>query len=229
MSKNCTRNKICAHCGERNQHHRSLCPTLFANCNPSPGLSSIENVVETKPADTSKTNVLMQTATTAVKNMDENHSRSIRLILDSGSQRTYVTGKLAKEIKLDLGQSESLSIATFGVNQSTQIQSKSSKLNLILKDGSTLPIKVTVIPDITGKLTYTPLSSSDMKFLKDSSLEDKLADTLVINTESFQVDMLLGNDYYFDLLQPRKIDLGNGLFLFLSKFVEERSQLRQKQ
>ena len=56
-----------------------------------------------------------------------------------------------------------------------------------------------------------------MKFLKDSSLEEKLANTLVTNTESFQVDMLLGNDYYFDLLQPRKISLGNGYFLFQSK------------
>ena len=29
--------------------------------------------------------------------------------------------------------------------------------------------------------------------------------------------MLIGNDYYFELLQPRKIDLGEGLFLFYSK------------
>ena len=80
-----------------------------------------------------------------------------------------------------------------------------------------MPIKVTVIPEITGKLTRTPLSSSDMKFLNDSLLEDKLADILVTNTESFQDDMLLGNDYYFDLLQLRNIDLGNGLFLFQSQ------------
>ena len=159
----------------------------------------------------------MQTATATVKTMEGNLSRSVRLILDSGSQRTYVTERLAKEMKLDLGPSESLSIATFGVNQSTLIQCKSSKLLLILKDGSIMPIKVTVIPDITGKLTRTPLSSSDVEFLKESSMKDKLADTLVTNTESFQVDMLLGNDYYFDLLQPRKMDLGNGLFLFQLK------------
>ena len=90
ISKNCTKNKICAHCGKMNQHHRSLCPTLFTNSNPSPSLSSIEEVVKAKPTDTTRTNVLMQTATAAVKNMDGNHSRSIRLILDSGSQRTYV-------------------------------------------------------------------------------------------------------------------------------------------
>jgi len=28
--------------------------------------------------------------------------------------------------------------------------------------------------------------------------------------------MLIGNDYYFDLLEPRKMDLGGGLFLFHS-------------
>ena len=80
-----------------------------------------------------------------------------------------------------------------------------------------MPIKVTVIPTITGKLTRAPLSLSDVEFLKESSMEDKLADTLVTNAESFQIDMLLGNDYYFDLLQPRKMDMGNGLFLFQSK------------
>ena len=88
MYKNCTRNKVCAHCGKRNQHHRSLCPTLFANNNSSLGLSSIEGVAEKKPTDMTKTNVLMQTATSVVKNMEGNLSKSVRLILDSGSQRT---------------------------------------------------------------------------------------------------------------------------------------------
>ena len=194
QSKNCTRNKICARCGKRNQHHRSLCPNLFVNKNPSPGLSSIEGVVETKPADMTKSNVLMQTATTVIKNTEGNLSRPVHVILDSGSQRTYVTERIAKDIKLELGVSENLSITTFGVNRSTQVQCKSSRLQLILKDGSTMSIKVTVISEITVKLTRAPLSSSDIKFLKDSSLEDKLADTLVTNTESFQVDMLLGND-----------------------------------
>ena len=60
-----------------------------------------------------------------------------------------------------------------------------------------------MILQTTGKLNctplsssdHTPLSSSDMKFLQD-------------------VDLLLGNDYYFDLLQPRKIDLGMGCSCF---------------
>jgi len=47
----------------------------------------------------------------------------------------------------------------------------------------------------------------DVNFLKESALEGKLADTIVTSAEVFQVDVLIGNDYYFNLLQPRKIDL----------------------
>ena len=45
----------------------------------------------------------------------------------------------------------------------------------------------------------------------------KLADTLPCQSESSTIEMLIVNDYYFDLLQPRKLDLGGGLSLFHSK------------
>ena len=113
MSKNCAKDKICAHCGKMNDHHRSLCPYSVPHSNSSPGLSSIEDTVKTK--EVTKTNVLMQTATITVKGSS---SMPICLILDTGSQRTYVTETLAREMKLNL---ESLSIATFGANQSTNL------------------------------------------------------------------------------------------------------------
>ena len=37
--------------------------------------------------------VLMQTATTTVMNNPDNKSTRVRIILDSGSQRTYITEK----------------------------------------------------------------------------------------------------------------------------------------
>ena len=80
-----------------------------------------------------------------------------------------------------------------------------------------MSVDVTVVSRVTGRITRTPLSPADVKFLKESDLEDKLADTIVTSAEVFQVDMLVGNDYYFDLLQPRKVDLGNGLYMFQSK------------
>ena len=118
MSENCTQNKICAHCGKKNEHHRSLCPTLFANKNPSSSLSGVEDVADNSPAGVASTNVMIQTAiTTEVENTVGNLSKSVQLLLDSGSQRTYnVTEKLAREIKLKLAPSESFSVATFEAN-----------------------------------------------------------------------------------------------------------------
>ena len=83
-----------------------------------------------------------------------------------------------------------------------------SKLQLCLKDGTVMSMDVTVVPNITGSITRVPLSSEDAKFLKDESLMRNLADTVPTTTEVFPINMLIGNDYYFDLLQPRKMDLG---------------------
>ena len=46
--------------------------------------------------------------------------------------------------------------------------------------------------------------------MKGEFTEGKLADSLPCHAEP-------SNDYYFDLLEPRKIDLSGGLFLFHSK------------
>lgn len=94
LSKDCTsdRERACAHCGKRKHHHRSLCTKLFSdrqatsNTRSETELSNIEQRAEGPRVTT--TNVLMQTATTVVKDMEKNSSATIRLILDSDSQRT---------------------------------------------------------------------------------------------------------------------------------------------
>ena len=48
-------------------------------------------------------------------------------------------------------------------------------------------------------------------------MHSKLADTLPTESECYPVEMLIGNDYYFDLLLPRKIELRPGLYLFQSR------------
>ena len=78
-------------------------------------------------------------------------------------------------------------------------------------------IEASVVPFITGKLSCVPLNTENMTFLKNESWEDKLADSLPTDSELASVELLIGNDYYFDLLMPRKMELGGGLFLFQSK------------
>ena len=152
--KDCTLDRACAHCGKRKSHHRSLCQKLFK--------APIEKTESNMMASSNQ--VLMQTATVVVKNSQGNSSVSVRLILDSGSQRSYITESLAKGLKLTIDPTEKLSVVTFGSDKPKRIDYRPSKLELLLKDGSVKSLKVAVVPSITGKINRVPLKKEDIEF-----------------------------------------------------------------
>ena len=82
-------------------------------------------------------------------------------------------------------------------------------------------LDVSVVPNITGTtwvtITRNPLNQDDTTFLKSEGWENKLADVLPVKPDFSPVEMLVGNDYYFDLLLPEKMNLRPGLCLFQSK------------
>ena len=87
------------HCGDKGKHHRSLCPTKF-------GESNKENEDIRKHQTENNLialgeNVVMQTALVTVENSDNNALKmETRVLLETGSQRTYKTKDLADELKL---------------------------------------------------------------------------------------------------------------------------------
>lgn len=97
--------------------------------------------------------VQMQTAACVVKNLSGECSTSTRVILDSGSQRTYVTKKLAKALNLQLNTPERLAVVTFGSNRPKYLQFTPNKLQLILRQDKPMILDVSVVPNITGKIT----------------------------------------------------------------------------
>ena len=44
-----------------------------------------------------------------------------------------------------------------------------------------------------------------------------LADTITLETASSTVELLVGNDYYLDIILPKKIEVQPGLYLLFSK------------
>ena len=190
LSRNCDkRERACAHCGRKGHHHRSLCPKLFINKEENRDQTTLSSIEQTNGEPKKmEANVLMQTASVMVRNVDESSSSTIRLILDSGSQRTYITKGLADELKLKLSEPEEFLVVTFGVNKPKNILCQSSELQLVLKDKSIMTLEVKVVPSITGKITRFPLEPEDMEFLKQEGWEKNLADTLPTSTESGDVD-----------------------------------------
>ena len=124
ISKDCKKGKACVHCGEVNTHHRSLCPKKFKSCVTSAHLT--EEIQENrKDSVCSEENVLlssgemvlMQTAKTEIKGQRNSKSEIVRIQLDSGSQRTYVTEPLADKLQLKRGKEEEIKLVTFGCDR----------------------------------------------------------------------------------------------------------------
>ena len=145
---------------KRKNRHRSLCQKLFNVSSNTPSESqNVSNVIDDKEMMlTSGSQVQIQTATSMVKNLSGDASTSVRMILDSGSQRTYVTENLAKKLHLQLNSPERLSVVTFGTEKPKYLEYMPSKIQLILKDGSPMILDVSVVPNITDRITRNPLN-----------------------------------------------------------------------
>ena len=78
---------------------------------------------------------------------------SVRMMLDSGSQRTYVTENLARNLNLHLGTPQRLAVVTFGSERPKYLQYRSSEVQLFLKAGQQMILDVSLVPSITGRIT----------------------------------------------------------------------------
>ncbi|XP_078343990.1 uncharacterized protein LOC144629631 [Oculina patagonica] len=144
--KDCTSNKVCAHCQQKKRHHRSLCINNF----PEKPAATVNTVTE--PISTTITaentllasdeHVLMQTATAEVEDLQKSRKETVRLLLDTGSQRTYITEQLAERLQLPIKVSETLTVYTFSSSKPRQLQTPVTELRLLTKDGSSLHLRV---------------------------------------------------------------------------------------
>ncbi|CAC5418971.1 unnamed protein product [Mytilus coruscus] len=171
-SADCKKGKLCIHCGVLNSHHRILCPKKFRSAltsvhlseeydNSSCGLSSgveqsltslseqRETTSENMLTSSSET-VLMQIAKVEVNNPNDSLKQTTRLLFDSGSQRTYVSQKLASKLKLKSEGDEEITIVTFGSEKARTVKTASTSLCIRLNNGKVLKISANIVPVISG-------------------------------------------------------------------------------
>ena len=76
--------------------------------------------------------VIMQTATSSVANPTTKMVKDVHILLDTGSQHTYMTEKKAKELGLQNEGEQEIKLVTFGSNKSTVLKTKVAKMKLKL-------------------------------------------------------------------------------------------------
>ncbi|XP_070546913.1 uncharacterized protein [Ptychodera flava] len=220
--KDCVVNKPCFFCRQRKNHHSSLCPKRFPSTRKentllTQGLPKDAEPTAEKALMASGEIVLMQTATTMIENPDSSLKQSVRILFDSGSHRSYITDDLARKLRLKTGTVEEMSIVTFGTQNSKVIKSPVTTLDICLRDGSVMTVTVNIVPQITGTLQRMPINTETFQNWDILWKDIPLADSLPQETETSTIELLIGNDYYLDLILPQRVEVQPGLHLLGSK------------
>ena len=104
LLKDCKVSKPCFHCQKVGNHHRSLCPKRFSSNEESETLAMFTDPQMAPETESSLLvsgeHVLMQTALVDTLNLNTSKKHSTRLLLDCGSQRTYITEDLVNKLQL---------------------------------------------------------------------------------------------------------------------------------
>ena len=129
-----TQRQSCHYCERRGHHNRAICPQKFGNQlegtfkdADSDNVNPVTNDSSNQPSEVvnstsigsdqiliaSGEKVLLQTANVPIQMVDGTTIMT-RVLLDSASHRTFMTEKLAKELKLQPKCKEMLSVSTFG-------------------------------------------------------------------------------------------------------------------
>ena len=148
----------------------------------------------------SKTPVLLQTAQATITQGDHAtvNSAKVRVILDSGSQRSYITNRVRNQLNLPTEKTETMVIKTFG-SEEERIQTCDS-VKFVLKsqhDQAEISLSAYAVPMICEPLQHQFTSQAQQSYdhLRDLNLAD--CSTGIDNSE---VDVLIGCDQYWDLV-----------------------------
>ena len=176
----CNSPKSCRYCHKR--HHQSICEVHVGTLSKS---EQTTNNVKGKSA------ILLQTAQAIATNNASHTSKSVRVLFDNGSQRSYITERLQSQLNLRPIQNEKLLLNTFGGNKFKSQTCNVFKLSL-QRPGAQVAIEIVVI-SLCSSLP-TPVNLTQFPHLKDLQLADSP------DNPPGPINILIGSDFYWILV-----------------------------
>ena len=190
----CGRKKECVYCHQRNNHHRSLCQKKFGSVNRE-GAHLIEELPQEDESGmneyallSSGEIVLMQTATADILNPVNGKVQNVRMLLDTGSQRTYITEALAKKLSLKKGQESEINLVTFGSEKPKAQRTSETTIGIMLKGGNVMNINASVVPSITGSILRRPVRCKYLQNWEHLWNEDNMTDSFPTVKKQLQLN-----------------------------------------
>ena len=206
VSQNCKSSSRCQKCNKK--HHTSICnagqeeaPTPFplTKSTLNPEASPFATVPTTTAfcSDDMQT-VFLQTARAIIHHPSEPHvSLEVRLILDGGSQKSYISERARNLLKLEPIGEQSLSIVTFGSSKGNTKVCPIVNVGMCLRGYPSMSLFLHVIPTICEPLVGKPISMyvRQHPHLLGQELADFSSTAL-----NMPIDILIGSDYYWQLV-----------------------------
>ena len=152
--------------------------------------------------------VLLQTAKAYVhKPGDPSQGMTIRVMLDGGSQRSYVTQRVRETLGLEPEGVEEMQIRTFGSESTTLQTVEMATIAVSLKTGDPIHVLFSTVPFICEPLSCQPIAYTKERYRHLANLD--LADFSRVGDE-LQIDALIGSDHYWQLVTGKVIQGESG-------------------
>lgn len=215
LSRQCRSSGRCFKC--KGKHHTSVCegrdqaPPSVNQTPPSANQTLPSQQTSTLSPDAppfsatsnnfcagSVNSVLLQTAKARIYNVSAPHrSAELRLLLDSGSQRSYLSERARRRLELQPVGEQQLAIATFGSSRERIQACPIVEVGMQVRESSPLRLSLYVVPMICEPLISQSITACVAESQHLASLD--LADYATGET-SLEVDILIGSDYYWQLV-----------------------------
>ena len=222
----CRRSKRCCKCNHR--HHQSLCE-IDNSAQNSEGTSSQAMLTAQNPGGTSpsqpqttlttaarsKTRVLLQTAQTFAFSVG-NSIVPVWILFDNGSQRSYITEKLKVKLSLTPIRQETLHLNVFGSESCNRRKCDVVTLNLQGRD-DIIEVMALSFPRICAPLPRH-VELHQCSNLHELDLADRPPLDEASESSDCTVDVLIGSDYYWDIVEGEIVRGAEGIVAVRSKF-----------
>ena len=128
------------------------------------------------------------------------------ILFDEGSQRSFISQRLANNLQLHLQKNEDICLSSFGSQAPIIKQLQTGEIHLLTKTEEKIPLSVLIIPTIA-----TPLQNVMQAYIAQlPHLQGiSLAHPVTKPATTFEISLLIGADHYWDIVEDHIIR-GNG-------------------
>lgn len=211
MARACKAFVKCMSCGKR--HLVILCPDIEAQRKPvEPKGENKENPEVISNFSSNNKAILLQTV--VVKVYGNKNEKNVRVLLDSGSQRTYVKAELTEQLGLKVTGSESLGHSLFGGVKKTAQAHRLVELRVSNLDNTYQTTMIALEQDVLCGTLPRVQDANLIKHLQKSNIS--LSD-IKGGTDTSDIGILIGSDHLGSLLENNMVHISDNLLAMQTK------------